>query len=73
MISPKKKIDRPQYVEPKTFGPGCLLLKKILIGCGVVLMTFVGMAIVGIVTKYRDLSKSHRLNSCVLSCSPTGF
>ena len=59
MISPKKKIDRPQYVEPKTFGPGCLLLKKILIGCGVVLMTFVGIAIVGIVTQYRDLSKSH--------------
>ena len=66
-----EKIDSPQietpsiaeddvpkqfaYVEPKRLGPKCLFLKKILIGCGVILMTIVGMAIVSIVSLYGDL------------------
>ena len=59
MISPEEKIYSPQfaYVGPNTLGPRCLFLKKILIGCAVVLTTFVGMAIVAIVTQYGDLSK----------------
>ena len=49
------------YVGPKTLGPRCLFLKKILIGCVVVLTTFAGMAIGVFVIHYGDLSKSHSL------------
>ena len=74
MISPEEKIDSPQsktpsiakddvpkrfaYVKPKKLGPKCLFLKKFLIGCAA---TFVGMAVVGIVSLYGDISKSHSL------------
>ena len=46
-------------VKPKTLVPRCLCLKKIVIGCAGVITTF---AIVGTVSLYGDLSKSHSLS-----------
>ena len=45
-------------VKPKTLGPRCLCLKKIVIGCAGVLTIF---AIVGTVSLFREKSKSHSL------------
>ena len=45
-------------VKPKTLGPRCLCLKKIVIGFAGVITTF---AIVVTVSLYGDLSKSHSL------------
>ena len=73
-ISPEQKIVSPQlktpsiakdkvpkqfaHVVPKTLGPRCLFLKKTLTGCAA---AFFGMAIVGIVSLYGDISKCHSL------------
>ena len=73
MITPEEKIYSPQSEKsesaednvPKTLGPTCLFLKKILIGCSVVLLTFV---IVVTVSLYGDLSKSHSLFASLQKC-----